>query len=59
MKNVVMKLVGSKLTIDIDLAKNFGESKSGKSIVVATTGGNVSLSDGVHKIGLNVYKDKE
>jgi len=59
MKNVALKVVGTKLTIEVDLAKTFGDSKSGKSVVIATTGGNVSLADGVHKIGVNVYKDKE
>jgi hypothetical protein len=59
MKNVAMKVVGTKLTIEIDLAKSFGDSKSGKSIVIATTGGNVVTSDGVTKIGLNVYRGKE
>ncbi len=59
MKNIAMKIVGTKLTIDVDLSKNFGESKSGKSIVIATTGGNVVASDGITKIGLNVYRDKE
>ena len=59
MKNV--KMVVNKnniLTIRVDLNKNYGDSKSGKSIVIASTEGNVSLDDELPniKIGLNVYK---
>lgn len=45
------------LTITIDLKKEFGKSKSGKSLVIATTEGNVAVegTDGV-KVGLNVYR---
>ncbi len=40
MKNVELKQDGDILTIKIDLSKNFGGSKSGKSTVVASTEGN-------------------
>ena len=60
MKNVSMRVNGTKLTIEVDLSKSFGESKSGKSIVIASTGGNVAVAgDSGAKIGLNIYKDKE
>ena len=59
MKNVTMKVVNGKLVIECDLSKDFGKSKSGKSIVIASTGGNVNTPDGSAKIGLNVYKDAE
>jgi len=57
LKNVDMKIKGNKLTINVDLSKDFGRSKSGKSITIATTSGNKQLTDkqGVY-IGLNVYK---
>ena len=57
MTNVIMKVEGGKLTITADLTKEFGRSKSLKSIVIATTGGNVAVEghEGV-KVGLNVYK---
>ena len=56
MQNVEMKVVGDKLTITIDLSKRLGRSSSGKSTIVATTGGNKPIPghDDV-KIGLNAY----
>ncbi|MDV2482056.1 hypothetical protein F8E02_08625 [Methanoculleus sp. Wushi-C6] len=59
MKNVDMTIEGSILTIRVDLAKEFGESKSGKSITVASTEGNVSVPEHEDiKIGLNIYRKK-
>jgi len=57
MENVTLKVEGSKLVITVDLAKQAGASKSGKSIVIGTSGGNVDVPGhpGV-KLGLNVYK---
>jgi hypothetical protein len=57
MKNVTMKKTGNKLTIEVDLSQEHGTSSSGKSTVIATTGGNQDVpgADGV-KIGLNVYR---
>jgi hypothetical protein len=57
MKNCEMKLSGNILTITVDVSKDFGKSSSGKSIIIATTEGNVSIPDKEEiKIGLNVYK---
>ena len=59
MKNVEMKVKNNKLTIEIDLTKDYGESKSGKSLTVATTGGNQSVPEHEDiKIGINVFKKK-
>ncbi|ADN37418.1 conserved hypothetical protein [Methanolacinia petrolearia DSM 11571] len=59
MKNVDMKLEGNILTIKVDISKDFGESKSGKSITIASTEGNVSIPDNEEiKIGLNIYRKK-
>ncbi|MBN1431580.1 MAG: hypothetical protein JW931_02285 [Methanomicrobiaceae archaeon] len=59
MKNVDMKLDGNILTITVDISKDFGESKSGKSITIASTEGNISIPDNEEiKIGLNIYKKK-
>jgi hypothetical protein len=55
MKNVETKIEGSILTIRVDLSKTHGASKSGNSIVIATTEGNAAISPGV-MMGLNVYK---
>jgi hypothetical protein len=59
MKNVEMKVEGNILTIKVDLAKDFGPSSSGKTILIASTEGNVSV-DGHEeaKVGLNVYRKK-
>ena len=59
MKNVKMVVdKDSILTIKVDLNENYGESKSGKSIIIASTEGNVALDGELSniKIGLNVYK---
>ncbi len=59
MKNVEMNVDGDILTIKVDLSKEFGESSSGKSIIIASTEGNQSVpeNEGI-KIGFNVYKKK-
>lgn len=57
MKNCEMKLKGNILTITVDISKEFGKSASGKSIIIASTEGNVSIPDKEDiKIGLNVYR---
>jgi hypothetical protein len=57
MLNVTTAIKGSKLTLTIDLSKSQGTSASGKSTVVATTQGNVSIGDAAGtKMGLNVYR---
>jgi hypothetical protein len=58
MKNVEMSVEGTVLTIKVDLSKEFGPSSTGKTIIVASTEGNVSIPDRQEKIGLNVYRKK-
>ena len=59
MKNVEMKVDGDILTIKVDLTKEFGPSASGKTIIIASTEGNIAIPDKEDvKIGLNVYKKK-
>ncbi len=59
MKNVEMTLEGNILTIKVDLSKEFGPSASGKTIIIATTEGNVPISGNEKaKVGLNVYRKK-
>jgi hypothetical protein len=58
MKNVEMTVVGSLLTIKVDLSKEFGPSASGKTIIIASTEGNVTIPERTEKVGLNVYKKK-
>ena len=43
MKNVEMSVDGFILTIKVDLSKEFGPSSSGKTIIIASTEGNVSI----------------
>lgn len=58
MQNIITKVEGSKLIIEVDLTKEFGPSKSGKTIVIASTQGNqrVAGPKGDVMVGLNVYK---
>ncbi|WP_245543615.1 hypothetical protein [Methanoplanus limicola] len=59
MKNIEMTVDGNILTMKIDISKDYGESKSGKSITIASTEGNISLPDNEDiKIGVNVYRKK-
>ena len=58
MKNVEMSVEGDILTIKVDLSKEFGRSASGKTIIIASTEGNVSVPNREEKIGLNVYHKK-
>jgi len=60
MKNVEMKVEGNILAIRVDVTKEFGPSSSGKTIIIASTEGNIAV-DGHEeaKIGLNVYKKKQ
>jgi ABC-type uncharacterized transport system YnjBCD ATPase subunit len=59
MKNVQMTVEGDILTIKVDLSKEFGPSSSGKTTIVATTEGNVTVPDRDEKVGLNVYRKKQ
>ena len=59
MKNVDMKVEGTILTIKVDLSKEFGPSKSGKTMIIASTEGNVKIPEHEDKkVGLNVYRGK-
>jgi hypothetical protein len=58
MKNVQMTVDGNLLTITVDLSKEFGPSSSGKTIIIASTEGNVTIPEREEKIGLNVYRKK-
>ena len=59
MKNVEMSLEGNILTIKVDLSKEFCPSASGKTIIIASTEGNVAIPEHEEaKVGLNVYRKK-
>ena len=62
MQNINLVVVKEKdgeenLIITINLTKEFGRSKSGKSTIIATTAGNISIPDhpDIH-LGLNLYR---
>ena len=60
MKNAEMKVEHGKLIITVDLSTELGPSASGKSVIIATTEGNVDVPGAPDvKIGLNVYRKKE
>lgn len=57
MKNCEMKLNGNILTITVDISKEYGLSSSGKSLIISSTEGNISIPEKEEiKIGLNIYK---
>ncbi|MDO9462506.1 MAG: hypothetical protein Q7J61_01735 [Deltaproteobacteria bacterium] len=59
MKNAEKKVDGNILTITVDLSKEFGPSSSGKTIIIASTEGNISVPGAEDKkVGLNVYRRK-
>jgi hypothetical protein len=58
MKNVEMTVAGNILTIKVDLTKEFGPSASGKTTIIASTEGNITIPDREEKVGLNVYRKK-
>lgn len=57
MQNVETKMDGKKLIITIDTTQRLGASRSGKSDMVATTGGNAKLPGGL-ELGLNLFTKK-
>jgi hypothetical protein len=59
MRNVSMTVADNKLTIIVDLSVKGEVSSSGKSNVLGSTEGNVSVPGKEEvKIGLNVYTKK-
>lgn len=58
MKNVEMSVEGTILTIRVDLSKEFGPSSTGKTMIIASTEGNVTIPNRQEKVGLNVYRKK-
>jgi hypothetical protein len=57
MQNVLFAVEGRLLVMTVDLDQELGSSSSGKSIIIASTGGDVSVPgfEGV-KVGLNIYR---
>ncbi len=59
MENVKWEVKDNKRIIEIDLTKESGLSKSGKTITIASTRGNQKIEGTDAVIGLNVYKYPE
>ncbi len=57
-KGVTGSIDGKILTLNVDLSQNHGDSKSGKTTVIATTAGTARLGGGV-MLGLNVNLSKK
>lgn len=56
MKNVKLDVKNDILTVTIDLSKRLGLSKSGKTVVIASTEGNIPIPGHEEiKLGINVY----
>lgn len=57
MQNVETKVEKNKLVITVDLSKNYGPSKSGKTQIIASSAGpqEVEGNPGVF-VGVNVFK---
>ena len=59
-ENVSMRVDGSVLVIEIDLSQTLGLSSTGKSEIIATTGGNAPVPGHEEvKVGLNVYRPRK
>jgi len=56
-QNIQMEVKDGKLLLEIDLAAKGVPSASGKTIVLASTRGNLPVTEGVF-LGLNVYRPK-
>jgi hypothetical protein len=56
MKNMEMDVEGNMLTIKVDLSQVLGPSRSGKTNMVATSEGIVSVPGRDEMIGLNIFR---
>ena len=59
MKNMELSVSGDILTIKVDLSKEFGPSASGKTIIIGSSEGNITVPGREEKVGLNVYRYPE
>ena len=61
MQNITINSKDNLITITIDASIEIGTSKSGKSTLVATTGGNIKVDtpEGEITIGVNAYKPRK
>lgn len=59
MKNIEMRVEGNTLIITADLTQEYGLSSSGKSSIIASTDGSVSVPEHENiKVGVNIYRPR-
>ncbi len=58
MENIQMRVDGKKLIIEVDLSVQGTPSRTGKSVVIASSRGNASVPGRTEKIGINVYRPR-
>lgn len=58
MENIEMEVVGDILTIKVDLSVDLGDSKSGKTRIIATTGPGAKVPGTDVTAGINIYRKK-
>ena len=56
--NIQYEFKDGKLTLEIDTTKPGEMSKSGKSMVLASTRGNVGIPGTAFKVGINLYEPR-
>jgi hypothetical protein len=56
MENMTLEVNGNELVIKIDLTKDLGLSKSGKTRIIASSRGNAKVPGTDATIGLNLYR---
>jgi hypothetical protein len=57
-RNVTAEVKGTKLTLSIDLSQEHGDSASGKTTIIGSSGSNLEVAPGVYA-NVNIYKRKE
>lgn len=59
-QNIITKVDGNILTITVDLSQTHGPSTSGKTLIVASSKGNVQIPDAPDvMMGVNLYRYAE
>jgi len=57
MENVKVEVKGNELILTVDLSKEVGPSKTGKTIIIGTSSGNEKVPGNSEiQFGLNVFK---
>ena len=59
MTNVQAEVKGNKLILTIDITKDFGPSKSGKTVTVGSTNGFQAIGEGANKVIYSVNVNKK